>query len=98
MTDREKQRLAKLTEKMEQMKAQKQDILTREKARQRKERTHRLIQLGALSEKYFDVKDIRPAEYENLLKMLLNVNEIGKVIANTKRHNAQNSGLDTQET
>ena|GEM_PF-1994678 len=68
MTEREAQRLAKISEKMEQMKAQKQNILTREKKRQRKERTHRLIQIGALSEKYFGLTDIEPVNYEVFLK------------------------------
>ena len=72
MTERELQRLAKLDEKMEQMKAQKQDILAKEKKRQRNERTRRLIEIGALSEKYFGVKDIEPKDYENFLKAVLN--------------------------
>jgi len=72
MTEREAQRLAKLDEKMEQMKAQKQDILAKEKKRQRNERTRRLIEIGALSEKYFGVKDIQPKDYENFLKVMLN--------------------------
>jgi len=76
MNKRESERLEKLSEKIEQMKAQKQDILAREKARQRKERTSRLIQIGALSEKYFDVKDIQPADYEVFLKMLLEIDGV----------------------
>ena len=73
MNERDAQRLERIDEKMEQMKAQRQDILAREKQRQRKERTRRLIQIGALSEKYFDVKDIQPENYERFLKMLLAV-------------------------
>jgi len=84
MTEREAQRLAKIDEKMEQMKAQKQDILAKEKKRQRQERTRRLIQIGALSEKYFNMKDIQPADYENFLKSLLTVDEVNKNIANIK--------------
>ena len=76
MTEREKQRLEKISAKLEQIKAQRQDILTREKKRQRKERTHRLIQIGALSEKYFDVKDIQPTEYEHYLKELLAIRAV----------------------
>jgi len=84
MNKRETERLEKLNEKIEQMKAQKQDILAREKTRQRKERTHKLIQIGALSEKYFDVKDIQPVEYENLLKKLLSINGIKDIMAHIK--------------
>ena len=67
MNERDSQRLAKIDEKMEQMKAQKKDIVARNNKRQRQERTRRLIQLGALSEKYFDVKDIQPKDYEFIL-------------------------------
>jgi len=86
MTERESQRLAKLTEKMEQMKAQKQDILAKEKKRQRKERTHRLIQIGALSEKYFDVRDIQPSDYEIFLKTFMAIKNIPECITNTKNY------------
>ena len=86
MTEREKQRLEKISVKLEQIKAQRQDILSREKKRQRKERTHRLIQIGALSEKYFDIKDIQPTEYEKFLKLLLTNNEIKENIANFSKN------------
>jgi len=84
MNKRESERLEKLSEKIEQMKAQKQDILAREKTRQRKERTHRLIQIGALSEKYFDVRDIQPNDYEEFLKTLLEISGIKENIAHIK--------------
>jgi len=72
MTERESKRLKQIDEKMEQMKAQKQDILAKEKKRQRNERTRRLIEIGALSEKYFNVKDIEPNDFEKFLKAILN--------------------------
>jgi len=67
MNERDTKRLEKIHEKLEHMKAQRQDILAREKKRQRKERTRRLIQIGALSENYFGVKDIHPVEFEKFL-------------------------------
>ena len=84
MTERESQRLARLDEKMEQMKAQKQDILAKEKKRQRNERTRRLIEIGALSEKYFGVKDIQPKDYENFLKAVLEIEGIQEIIVHFK--------------
>jgi len=84
MTEREAQRLARLDEKMEQMKAQKQDILAKEKKRQRNERTRRLIEIGALSEKYFRVRDIQPKDYENFLKAMLNSGEATALIRRCK--------------
>ena len=53
------------------MKAQRQDIIARDKKRQRKERTRRLIQIGALAEKYFGLKDVHPVEFERFLQKLM---------------------------
>lgn len=58
----EKERVRKLEEKMEQLKARKQQIESRVKERERKERTRRLIQVGAIFEKYFDITDVDQAE------------------------------------
>lgn len=41
------ERLAEIDKKLEQLKAQKQSLIAREKEKERKERTHRLIQIGA---------------------------------------------------
>lgn len=71
MTERDTKRLEKISEKIEYMKAQRQDILAREKKRLRKERTRRLIQIGALTEKYFGVKDIEPVEFEKFIKRFM---------------------------
>ena len=49
------ERLRELEEKMEQMKAKKQQVESRLKEKERKERTRRLIQVGAIFEKYFDI-------------------------------------------
>jgi len=87
MNERDAQRLAKIDEKMEQMKAQRQDILAKERRRQHRERTHRLIQIGALSEKYFDVKGMVPSDYEAFLKSLLSVDNIVENIATFRKLN-----------
>jgi len=91
MTEHEAQRLAKIDEKMKQMKAQRQDILARDKKRQRQERTRRLIQIGALSEKYFGVTDIQPTDYEVFLKALLAIQGATESIAHAKAKGASNS-------
>ena len=76
MNERDTQRLERINEKMEQMQAQRQDILNREKKRQRAERTRRLIQIGALAEKYFDMKDIQPKDFEQFLEIFMKMNGI----------------------
>ena len=85
MTEKDAKRLEKISQKLEQIKAQKNDIIARDKARQRKERTRRLIQLGALAEKYFDCKDIEPSEIERLLKRLFSQNSMRDYIDKLKQ-------------
>ena len=63
----------KLEEKMEQLKARKQQIESRLKEKERKERTHRLIQIGAIFEKYFDIADVDQAENSFCFKDLLKI-------------------------
>lgn len=47
-----------------------QQQIQREKNRERKERTRRLIQKGALAEKYFQIENLTPDETELFLKKL----------------------------
>ena len=49
------ERLLELEEKIAQIKAQKQQLASRIQTKERKERTRRLIQVGAIFEKYFDI-------------------------------------------
>ena len=56
------ERLLELEKKLEQLKARKQQVESRMKEKERKERTRRLIQVGAIFEKYFDIEDVDQAE------------------------------------
>ena len=58
----DEERLRELEEKMEQIKARKQQVESRLKEKERKERTRRLIQVGAIFEKYFDIVGVDQAE------------------------------------
>ena len=58
----DEERVRELEERMEQLKARKQQIESRLKEKERKERTRRLIQVGAIFEKYFDITDVDQAE------------------------------------
>lgn len=51
----DEERLQELEKKIEQAKTKKQQIESRLKEKERKERTRRLIQVGAIMEKYFDI-------------------------------------------
>jgi len=64
-------KIKKIDEKMSQLKAQKQAIIYREKEKERKARTRRLIQLGALSEIYLKCTGIEPESFESYLKKIV---------------------------
>jgi hypothetical protein len=49
------ERLQELEDKIEQIKVRKQQVASRIAQKERKERTRRLIQVGAIFEKYFDI-------------------------------------------
>lgn len=68
------ERLKSIDEKIAQLKAQKQAITNREKEKQRKARTRRLIQLGALAEKYLNCEGVTPENFEAILKDFLKKN------------------------
>jgi hypothetical protein len=56
------EKLAELNKKMEQLKAQKQRVQALLNQKERKERTRRLIQMGAIFEKYFNLQSLEDAE------------------------------------
>jgi len=85
MNERDAQRLERISEKMAHMKAQKQDILSREKKRQRKDRTRRLIQVGALAEKHFGFKDVNPLEFEKFVTALVGAKGGREFVENVRR-------------
>jgi len=58
----DEERLKELEEKMEEIKAKKQQIAARIKEKERKARTRRLIQIGAIFEKYFGIEWEKEAE------------------------------------
>ena len=76
MTDAEANKLAKLREKIAQMKAQEQAIVAKENQRKRKERTRRLVRMGEVLEKWLNCADIADLEsIEILLKIKLGVRD-----------------------
>jgi hypothetical protein len=58
----DEERLKELEKKIEQIKVKKHQVESRMKEKERKERTRRLIQVGAIFEKYFDIVDVDQAE------------------------------------
>lgn len=64
----DEERLKELEIKMEQIKAKKQQVASRIQQKERKERTRRLIQVGAIFESYFGFKEegLTPEQAEQI--------------------------------
>ncbi|NOU56225.1 hypothetical protein HN020_16030 [Brevibacillus borstelensis] len=59
----ELERLQEIEQKIVQLRAQKQQLEARVKQKERKERTRRLIQIGATFEKWWDIRTHEEAEW-----------------------------------
>lgn len=87
------EKLQELELKMKQLQAQKQSLVKREQEKERKERTRRLIENGALAEKYLNCDKISPQHFEELLKRLVaydNVKNIISVQSDSNKNNNSN--------
>ena len=76
------ERLADIDKKLEQLKVQKQSLMAREKEKERKERTHRLIQIGAEIESRLN---LTLDNTKNLCDYFHAHPELLEVIKNTKK-------------
>lgn len=86
------ERLAELNKKMEQLKAQKQRVQAQVSQKERKERTRRLIQVGAIFEKEFP--KIADLTLEQVGKL---ANALGELVKETKEAQAaENKKGDTK--
>jgi len=76
----DEQKLQELQKKMEQLKEQEKAIKARANEKERKARNHRLIQNGALAEKYLQAENILPADFENILNRLVKIEQVKSII------------------
>ena len=74
------QRLEEIETKLAQLAEQKKTLQARTNKKERAVRTHRLIQIGALSEKYFGCHSIEPVDYEVMLKQLVDIPDVKSLI------------------
>lgn len=70
------EKVQELEKKIEQMQAQKKALIAKENKIKRAARTRRLIQIGALSEKYFNCADIEPEAYEKLISEIVKIEQV----------------------
>lgn len=66
-----KSKIEQIEQRISQLEKQKRAIQARENDKKRKERTRRLIQIGAIAIKYLNCEsDIEPSEFEKRIKLL----------------------------
>ena len=63
--------IKKIDEQIEQLKNRKRAVLAREREKERKARTRRLIQIGAIAEKYMNCEGVSPEGFEERIKQVL---------------------------
>lgn len=80
----EEEKLQELEKKLEQLQNQKKELLAKHKEKERKARTRRLIQLGALAEKYLDCTNIEPENFEKLLKQIVATEDVNMLLLSRK--------------
>jgi len=71
MTENEQKRLQSIREKISQEKAKEKSFVARIKEKERKLRTRRLIENGALAEKYLKCENFSPMQFEEKLKRVV---------------------------
>lgn len=82
------ERIADIDKKIEQMKAQKRALQNRAKAQERKERNHRLIQIGVMVESYAD------CTIDNLDSFKVFLEQYGRAIAETQNKNITTPNIE----
>ena len=75
------EKLLELEKKQEQIKAQKKAIQSKISKAERAKRTRRLIENGALAEKYFNCEKIEPADFEKLLQQLVQIEQVKSIVS-----------------
>lgn len=75
------ERLKKIDAQLAQLRAKKQAIINREKEKERKARTRRLIQNGALAEQYLHAVNMEPQNFEQLLRHLAAIPAVQMLLA-----------------
>ena len=76
----DKERLSELDKKINQLKEQKKALALKSSKKERAARTRRLIQNGALAEKYLHCENLDPAIFEKVLKALVELPEVLKAL------------------
>jgi hypothetical protein len=84
MTANEEKRLQKTREKIAEMKARERAIISVDRKRQRKAKTRRLIQIGALTEKLLHCEALELSEVQKILRQIFDLPDISEFVEEIK--------------
>lgn len=79
------QKKEELEKKIEQLQAQKKAVQAQINKERRAQRTRRLIQNGALAEKYLACEEMTPEEFEKVLAEVVTLPEVKKLIGDRQK-------------
>lgn len=92
-------------ERLKEIEEQKLKLLERERELKKKltnekrnARTRRLIQLGALTEKFFNIEEITPDEYEKFLRVVCSFENVKTAINNHKSRVGNLESTDSENS
>ena len=91
------EKIQELNKKLEQLQNQRKQLLAKQKQEERKARTRRLIQLGALSEKYFDCTNIEPEDFEKLLKQIVATDSVQELLLLRKMERVESPEVNWED-
>lgn len=82
MTERksEQERIKQIDQQLAELKAKRRALAVMAKKKERTARTRRLIQIGALSEKYLDCYNISVENYEILISRIVNLPAVKELL------------------
>lgn len=79
------QKKEEIEKKIEQLQAQKKAVQSQINKERRAQRTRRLIQNGALAEKYLACEEMIPEEFEKVLAEVVTLPEVKKLIGDRQK-------------
>ena len=76
----EQERIKQIDQQLAELKAKRRALAVMAAKKERAARTRRLIQIGALSEKYLDCYDLSDEHYELLLSRIVNLPDVKELL------------------
>lgn len=88
------ERIQDLDVKISQLQNQRTKLIAQNKEEERKKRTRRLIQNGALIEKFLNQQDVEPAQLEKILEAIFSLEGVKAIVNSTSKSSIQIEDVD----